>query len=108
MFYSSNDIKYGIFFNFLINYIYPIMILFYPINIKNKENIYKDVNKSCIYISRHTLHNYELLLGLFTLNQHSPKFDKEIHKNSDIKNKNDTEIKRFAIRSKSLTKLIDN
>jgi hypothetical protein len=73
MFYSSNDIKYGIFFNFLIKYIYPIMILFYPINIKNKENIYKDVNKSCIYISRHTLHNYELLLGLFTLNQHSPK-----------------------------------
>ena len=69
----SNHIKRSIFYNFFIKYIYPTIILFYPINIKNKENIYQNVDKSCIYISRHTLHNYELLLGLFTLNINSPK-----------------------------------
>lgn len=73
MVYLSNNIKRSIFYNFFIKYIYPIIILFYPINIKNKENIYQNVDKSCIYISRHTLHNYELLLGLFTLNINSPK-----------------------------------
>ena len=73
MFYSSDDIKYSIFYNFFINYIYPMITIFYPINIKYKENIYNDENKSCIYISRHTSHNYEILLGLFTLNKNSPK-----------------------------------
>ena len=73
MVYLSNNIKRSIFYNFFIKYIYPTIILFYPINIKNKENIYQNVDKSCIYISRHTLHNYELLLGLFTLNINSPK-----------------------------------
>lgn len=69
----SKDISNGFFYNFFINYIYPFIILFYPINIINKDNIYKNLDKSCIYISRHTLHNYELLLGLFTLNKQSPK-----------------------------------
>ena len=69
----NNYIQQSIFYNLFLNYIYPLIILFYPIKIINKKNIYHNLDKSCIYISRHTLHNYELLLGLFTLNKHSPK-----------------------------------
>ena len=69
----SNNIKKSFFYNLFIKYIYPIILLYYPIKIINKQNIYQNQNKSCIYISRHTLHNYELLLGLFTLNKYSPK-----------------------------------
>ena len=69
----EKQIKNKYFYKFFINFIYPLLILFYPIKIINPENIYTCSNKSCIYISRHTLHNYELLLGLFILNKYSPK-----------------------------------
>ena len=69
----NNNIKKSFFYNLFIKYIYPIILLYYPIKIINKQNIYQNQYKSCIYISRHTLHNYELLLGLFTLNKYSPK-----------------------------------
>ena len=72
MFYNNN-IQNSIYYKLFLNYIYPLIILYYPINIINKNNIYKNLDKSCIYISRHTLHNYELLLGLFTINNYSPK-----------------------------------
>ena len=72
MFYNNN-IQNSIYYKLFLNYIYPLIILYYPINIINKNNIYKNLDKSCIYISRHTLHNYELLLGLFTINKYSPK-----------------------------------
>lgn len=55
------------------NIIYELIIrYFYPITIENKENVYNG-DISCIYISRHTTHNYELLLGLNTLNRSSKK-----------------------------------
>jgi 1-acyl-sn-glycerol-3-phosphate acyltransferase len=70
---TNNQIQDNYFYKYFINVIYPILILFYPIQIKNPENIYKEFDKSCIYISRHTSHNYDILLGLFTLNKNSPK-----------------------------------
>lgn len=69
---TYRDVLNSFYYQFFINYIYKILIIFYPIKIINKENIYND-NKSCIYISRHTSHNYELLLGLFTINKYSNK-----------------------------------
>lgn len=53
-------------------FIYNFLIIYYPITIINKDKIYNK-EKSCIYISRHTTHNWELLLGLFTLNKYSNK-----------------------------------
>lgn len=53
--------------------IYNIILIYYPITIINKEKIYNDPDKSCIYISRHTTHNWELLIGLITLNKYSNK-----------------------------------
>ena len=73
----NNNIKKSFFYNLFIKYIYPIILLYYPIKIINKQNIYQNQYKSCIYISRHTLHNYELLLGLFTLNKYEQCKKKE-------------------------------
>lgn len=69
----SNEIQNSYFYILYLQYIYPLIIKFYPITIINKHNIYNNPNKSCIYISRHTSHNYELLLGLLTINIHSKK-----------------------------------
>lgn len=59
-------------FHFYSMYIIKIMHLFYPIVVVNQQNVYNG-DKSCIYISRHTTHNWELLLGLFAINQYSKK-----------------------------------
>lgn len=67
------EVQNSIFYSFFINYLYHILVLFYPITIINKDNIYNNLDKSCIYISRHTTHNFELLLGLFTINKFSKK-----------------------------------
>lgn len=61
-----------IFYKLYIITIYKLVTKLYPIEIENKENLFSG-DKSCIYISRHTTHNWELLLGLLTLNQHSKK-----------------------------------
>jgi hypothetical protein len=66
------QIEEFIFYKFFIYFIYPLITFFYPISIKNIENIHNQ-NNSCIYISRHTTHNFELLLGLFTINKYSSK-----------------------------------
>lgn len=58
---TNNQIQNNYLYKYFLNIIYPILILFYPIQIKNLENIYKEFDKSCIYISRHTSHNYEIL-----------------------------------------------
>lgn len=69
---NYKQIQQGLFYKLFNNVLYYILTLFYPITIINKENIYNEDN-SCIYISRHTTHNYELLLGLFTINKYSRK-----------------------------------
>lgn len=69
---KNNEIQNELFYKFFKNYIYNLLILFYPITAVNTKNIYNGDN-SCIYISRHTTHNYELLLGLFTINKYSKK-----------------------------------
>lgn len=72
MIISGDNLKQSLFYKFFINYIYTAITSFYNIKIKNKDNIYNG-DKSCIYISRHTSHNWELLLGLFTINKISKK-----------------------------------
>ncbi len=69
---NYKEIQQGYFYRFFNNVIYKLLILFYPITIINKNNIYND-DSSCIYISRHTTHNFELLLGLFSINKYSKK-----------------------------------
>jgi len=66
------EIEESIFYKCFIYFIYPLITYFYPITIHNINNIHNK-DKSCIYISRHTTHNYELLLGLFTINKYSSK-----------------------------------
>lgn len=46
---------------------------FYPINIINKSKLFNNPNKSCIYIGRHSTHNWEILLCLLELNKYSIK-----------------------------------
>lgn len=70
---TYKEVQNSVFYSFFINYLYNILVLFYPITIINKDNIYNNTDKSCIYISRHTTHNFELLLGLFTINKFSKK-----------------------------------
>lgn len=69
---TYTEVQISIFYRFFINYIYNILTFFYPITLINKNNIYNG-DTSCIYISRHTTHNYELLLGLFSINKFSKK-----------------------------------
>ena len=37
----NNNIKKSFFYNLFIKYIYPIILLYYPIKIINKQNIYQ-------------------------------------------------------------------
>lgn len=69
---DQQHIRDGIFYKLYIITIYKLVTKLYSIEIENKENLFSG-DKSCIYISRHTTHNWELLLGLLTLNQHSKK-----------------------------------
>ena len=46
---TYRDVLNSFYYQFFINYIYKILIIFYPIKIINKENIYND-NKSCIAV----------------------------------------------------------
>ncbi len=72
MIIPGEKLKESIVYKLFINYIYQIITSFYKIRIKNKENIHNG-DSSCIYISRHSLHNWELLIGLFTINKFSKK-----------------------------------
>lgn len=67
---TQSEIKASTFFRIYDRYVIGWLHLFYPISVINKDNVYNG-KKSCIYISRHTTHNWELLLGLFAINQHS-------------------------------------
>ncbi len=73
MYVTNQQIAKSIFFNFFYKYIYTFINLYHNYNVVNSENINKDYNKGCIYISRHSTHNYELLGGLFTLYKYSKK-----------------------------------
>lgn len=72
MIISGIKLQRSFIYNLYINHIYEFITSFYNISIKNKENIHLG-DTSCIYISRHTTHNWELLLGLFTINKISKK-----------------------------------
>lgn len=63
--------KNNIIFKFINNYFYIFLKWFYSIKIINKHNINTNKNKPTIYIAKHSTHNYELILGLFSLYQHS-------------------------------------
>lgn len=65
MIQSSKDVEQNVLFLFILKFIYPIIVKFYNIKIIGKENLIND--KSVIYISKHTTHNYDLIPGLFTL-----------------------------------------
>ncbi len=69
---TYKEVQNNLFYKLFNNYIYKLLILFYPITVIDFQNIHNK-DSSCIYISRHTSHNYELLLGLFTLNKYSSK-----------------------------------
>lgn len=69
---SYQQIQNTWFFKFYKNVVMQLIHIYYPTKLTNPENIY-DGPKSCIYISRHTTHNWELLIGLFAINAVSKK-----------------------------------
>ncbi len=69
---AQHLVRKSIFYRLFEEILIPIASLWYQVEIINPENVY-DGNTSCIYISRHTTHNWELLLGLFALNAYSKK-----------------------------------
>ncbi len=73
MYISNKQISNSFLFIFFYNYIYKIINLYHNYNIINDININKNYNKGCIYISRHSTHNYELLGGLISIYKYSKK-----------------------------------
>lgn len=69
---TYKEIQESISFKIYNSIVNNIFYKFYPFNIINKENVYNG-ERSCIYIGRHSTHNWELILGLFTFNKHSCK-----------------------------------
>lgn len=53
-------------YDFYLLYIYPILFKFYNIKVVDNYNITK-LDNSVIFISKHTSHNYDLLIGLITI-----------------------------------------
>jgi hypothetical protein len=69
---SSEELKELFVYKLFLRFVYEFIAKFYNLKIINKHNIHNG-DQSCIYISRHTTHNYELMLGLFSLNKFSKK-----------------------------------
>jgi len=65
MIQSGKDVEYNYLFLFILKYIYPILVKFYSIQIIGEKNLINE--KSVMFISKHTTHNYDLIPGLFTL-----------------------------------------
>lgn len=61
---ATNDV-----FQYCNTYLYPLIKKFYNIKLKNVENI-PTHNKSVIYISRHSTHNYDIIPGLLLFNEY--------------------------------------
>lgn len=67
----QNQLKNKLLFNVINNYNYPFLEWFYNIQIIGSENISTDDSKPIIYISKHSSHNYELIMGLFLIYKYS-------------------------------------
>ena len=68
-FLPKDEIKINNFYLFVEYIIYPILQAYYNINITGLENL-PNTNKSVIFISRHSTHNYEIIPGILTLNKY--------------------------------------
>ncbi len=70
----SKNIITGWIFIIYLKYIYPFILNFYNVKIINKDKlINKDKNKPNIFISRHSTHNFDILIGLITLYRYNNK-----------------------------------
>lgn len=73
MYTSNKAIAESFLFKFFYEVVYELLLLYHSYEIVNPQKLNKVHNRSCIYIGRHSTHNYELFGGIMTMYRYSNK-----------------------------------